>query len=271
MYHPNLTMKRLFADMSFDWDTVLQDTDKFVDSLMSYNILYFDNTEPDVRVIEVANDVEVNMVIQNTFSGEVFQTIVNNNDKETKDQCGYFRVFMENFGGTSTINFKLRTFFDRIGISAMNARCTKAVAMGLHALHMLNSPMLIPNSFCTTTIEPIEMWLGKELDMACLQTCGDKVVNGATLCEIAGMDLPVFLPIEVQQRIIQFCRNPTAQLIVDEIEFQCLRWDMFVTPLFEQREPRIPPSIASLYRAATAQETIENAISYFLVPAANQD
>lgn len=256
--------------MSLDWDAILEDTDAFVNKIMTYNILYFDNNEPDVRVIEIANDVEVDMLIQQTFSSDVFQTIVNNRDEESKSACGFFRVVMENFDGGSTINFKLRAFFDKIGIPAMNARCTKAIVIGLHALHMLNSPMLIPTSFCTTTIEPIEMWVGNELDMACLQTCGDKICDGATLCEIAGMEIPYYLPPEVQFKILQYCCRPDAQLIKDEIDFQCSRWDVYVTPLFEQREPRIPPSIASSFRATTAQQTIESAISYFLVPAASR-
>lgn len=257
--------------MSFDWNTVLQDTDNFVNSLMSYNILVFENDDPDIRVLEINNDVEVDIMIQKTFSDNIFQTIVKNMDEETRSSCGYFRVIMENFGASSTINFKLKTFFNKIGIPDMNARCTRAIVIGLHALHMLNSPMLIPNSFCTTTIEPIDMWLGKELDMACLQTCGDKVINGATLCEIAGMEIPYYVPPEVQFKILQYCCRPDAQLIKDEIDYQCLRWDLYLTPLFNQREPRIPPSIASSFRATTAQLTIENAISYFLVPAVEQD
>jgi hypothetical protein len=54
-----------------------------------------------------------------------------------------------------------------------------------------------------------------------------------------------------------------------EINRICMSWDMWLTPMFVQREPRIPAHIAWQYNASNVQNTAANATSYFLVDAAS--
>lgn len=263
----------LFSDpdreSSFDWELALSDTTNFVDSLMAYNVMLLENNEPDIKIIQIDYDVEISMLIQQQFSNEAFQTIITNNHTNSKAECPYFRVVMKDFGGDSTINFKLRTFFDKIGCGAMNARCSKALVIGLHALHMLNSPINIPHCFSTTSIPDASFWIGGELDMACLEAPGKKIQQGHSLGEIAGMVLPYYLPHEIQMKILSFCRHPFAEMIDAEIDRVCHHWDVALTPMFMQREPRIPPNIASHFHASTVTVTISAATSPYLAPVAS--
>lgn len=248
---------------SIDWDQVT-DVNSFVDSLMTYNILIFNNEDPDIRVIEIEYDVQVDILIQNEIGSDPFQTIICNRDETTKHTCPFFRIIMQNFGSKSTINFKLKTFFDRVGVPDLNSRCTKAIAVGLHALHMLNSPMNIPSCFTTTSIDLIRFGPGIEIEVTCQDPVPTVMRQGTPLCNIYNLLLPTFVPENVQELIISFCRSPVASIIDDEIKRVCYNWDMWLTLMFSQREPRIPPSIAWQYHASTVQNTAANATRYFL-------
>lgn len=255
-------------DWSIDWNQITN-MDSFVDNLMYYNILIFNNEDPDVRVVEIQYDVEVTMLIQEEIGEDPFQTIICNMDEVTKSMCPYFRIIMQNFGSKSTINFKLKTFFDRVGVPDMNARCTKAIVVGLHALHMLNSPMTIPSCFTTTSIDLIRFGPGIEIDVTCQDPVPAVIRKGMSLCGIYNLLLPTYVPENVQALIMSYCRSPTASIIDDEIKRICYNWDMWLTPMFTQREPRIPSSIAWRYHASTVQSTAANATSYFLAEPAS--
>jgi len=252
-----------------DWDAITN-VDAFVDNLMYYSILIFHNNDPDVRVVDIQYDVQVDMLIHEEIGESPFQTIICNMNNDTKDLCPYFRVIMKDFGNHSTINFKLKTFFDRVGVPDMNARCSKAIIVGLHALHMLNSPMTIPSCFTTTTIDVLRFAPGQEIDITCRDTIPEAFgKEGTPLCGIYNLLIPTWLPTNVQDLIMSYCRSPTADIMEKEINRICMSWDMWLTPMFMQREPRIPAHIALQYNASNVQSTAANATSYFLVDVAS--
>lgn len=253
----------------FSFFSRVDHVDTFVSRLTNYNVLVMDNNEPDVQNIEIQHDVELSMLIQSQFGVDPFQSIVTNMDVETKDVCPYFRVVMDGFGGSSTINFKLRAFFQKIGIPAMNARCKRAMVIGLHAMNQLDSPMFIPSWFVTTTIEPLSVWIG-DIDMACLNTFGDKLIKPepTSISKIAGMVIPYYVPEEVQWNILSYCQSPTAAIIEQQIDKICIAWDIVMLKMFQEREPRIPPHIALAYNASTVQQTVIDATRGILAPPA---
>lgn len=254
-----------------DWDAITN-VDSFVDGLMYYSILICHNDDPDIGVVDIKYDVEIDMLIHEEIGDSPFQIIICNMNDDTKDACPYFRVIMKDFGNHSTINFKLKTFFDKVGIPDMNARCSKAMIVGLHALHMLDSPVTIPNCFTTTSIDILRFAPGQEIDITCRDTIPksiDKMIEGTPLCGIYNLLIPTWLPINVQDLIMSYCRSPTADIMDKEINRICMSWDMWLTPMFIQREPRIPAHIAWQYNASNVQNTVANATSYFLVDAAS--
>lgn len=233
--------------------------------LDSYSAIWFENSLPDISVMEMANDAQMCMFVTKEFGKDgCIQTIVNNMDPATKSMCPYFRVFMDSFGKDSPINFKLQSFYHRIGMSSLNARCTKALVVGLAALTNLNEGISVPMAFCTTSIDPIAFQL-EEIDMACLNPVGN---SRTSLCDVAGLCIPYYVPPEVQWRILSFLRSPEAEMICKEIDLVCHRWDVFLSPMFHQREPRIPVPIASFFNVPTVQTTICGAARPFLAPIA---
>lgn len=228
--------------------------------LFSFNVVTFDNNEPDIQVDTIKHDTELALLIQERFGDDPIQTIVNNRDPETKGRCPYFRIVTNEFGPDSAINFKLRAFYNRIGMSSLNSRCGPAMAIGLHALNLLDSPVSVPMAFCTTSIEFISFQMDGGVDLTCLKPCAKNLNPEATnLCGIAGVCLPYYMPEEVQWRILSFAESPTAMEIKGEIKRLRERWDDCLHPMFKQREPRIPAHIARFYDVATVQSAIADA------------
>lgn len=233
--------------------------------LDSYTAIWFENSLPDISIMEMANDAQMCMFVTKEFGKDgCIQTIINNMDPATRTMCPYFRVFMDAFGKNSPINFKLQSFYHRIGMGSLDARCNKALVVGLAALTNLNEGVSVPMAFCTTSIDPIAFHL-EEIDMACLKPCGKAE---SSLCDIAGLCLPIHVPDDVQWRILSFLRSPEAEIIQDQIDDLCHRWDVFLAPMFHQREPRIPVPIASFFNVPTVQSTIYGAVRPFLAPIA---
>jgi len=241
----NNQFSEIFNDDSWDWDKVLDNIEGFVDEITSYNILVMQNSDPDIRVIEIPHYMPVAQVIQEWFPSDSIQTIVNNLDKETKHMVPYFRIVMKDFGGGATINYKLQNFYRKIGLTGFNPRCSMAMVFGLHALHMLESPMDMPSNFCMTTIDPINFGIIQE-----------SRPPAVSVCNIQGMVLPHYLPWECQSLILQYCQSPTAMIVESKIDSICINWDIALHTMFQQREPRIPVNIASAYGASSVQLAI---------------
>jgi hypothetical protein len=238
------------------------------DALFDFNTVWFENAMPDISVVRMRSDTDLaNFVMQEMEEGYI-QTIINNLDPETRAFCPYFRVFMDKFGNDSPINFKLQSFFNRIGMSSLNSRCRRALVVGLHALDNLTSGISVPMAFCTTSIDPIRFYLD-EVDLACLSPCAkDMYPSDFTLSNIAGLSIPYHLPPDLQWKVLSYLRSPEAEIVNEAILGVCVEWDMWMAPMFHQREPRIPVDIASYYAVPTALTTIAGATKPFLVPSA---
>jgi hypothetical protein len=241
------------CDESFDWD-----------GLFDFNVVWFENCLPDISIIRMRSDTDLAVFVARELEEGYVQTIVNNLDPETKAFCPYFRVFMDHFGNEYPINFKLQSFFNRIGMSSLNSRCIKAVVVGLHTLENLSSGISVPMVFCTTTIDPIRFYLD-EVDLACLSPCAQKLYpSDFTLGNIAGLSIPVYLPPELQWKVLSYLKSPEAEMVTKAIEDLCMDWDRHLMPMFHQREPRIPAPIASFYNVPTVRVTVEGATRPFL-------
>lgn len=243
------------------------------DALFTFNVILVANNEPDIQILEFNCDTEVSIYIQENFKTEAIQTIVKNKHEESMAMCPYFRIVMDDYDDESAINFKLHTMFKRMGIQSISPRCSKAMIVGLTALNHLDSPLSVPYCFMTTTVDPSDfISADDEIDVACLKPCAQKLNPDATdLCDIAGMTIPYYLPENVQWHILSYCRHPTSSMITDKIEQLCFCWDVFLYPMFLQREPRIPFLLACYYNASTVQSAVVGATRPFLVPTASRE
>lgn len=240
-------------------------TEDFIDDLYSFNVVIVSNQEPDIQVIELTYDAEVWPLLQQELGPNYIQTIVNNMNTSTNKRCPFFRVCMKDFGDETPINFKLKSFYHKIGMSSLNPRCSKAVIIGLATLTSLDAAINMPSHFCSTIIDSIDLDLRDEFDMSCLNLCAEKLhPPGSTLYDIAGLTMPYHLPREVQHHILQYCSSPTADIIKGQIADIKRVWDEQLFTMFRQREPRIPAHIASTYNAATVQQTAVDATRPFL-------
>lgn len=248
-----------------------EDLERLVNSLFSFTVLYMANDQPDISVLECEHDYQVHLLCQELFGKDKIyqQLIVNNMCPETNGRCPFFRVMMTDFDTSTPINYKLQTFFNRIRMPSLSSRCLKAIVVGLSNLSNIDHALSIPFCFRTTDIEPL--LLSGEIDLACTKVTGVGAhPPGFTLADIAGLSLPVHVPPEVQSCILSYCREPTAQLIVDQMDLLLERWDAILHPMFMQREPRIPVHLASFYNAATVARSIQDATRSFLARPAKQ-
>lgn len=240
------------------------------DNLFNFNVLMLDNDQPDIQVWELQFDTQLHILIQKELGENATQIIVKNMNEESQGMCPYFRIIMKDMGAVAATNFKLQQFLERIRVTGLNAKCSKAMVVGLANLQYLEAAISVPYAFCTTNIDPIDFVLEQpELDLSCLNLCAERLhPPGSTLCDIAGLDLPYYVPDNVQALILSFCSSPTADIIREEAIDLRARWDRFLLPMFLQREPRIPANLALYYNAANVQNTIANATRPFLVPPA---
>jgi len=241
-----------------------------VDDLFNYNVLIMENAQPDIQVREIKHDMELTHLIEHEIGYGAIQAIVSNNDQETKERCPYFRIVATPPSSSIPKNYLFEAFLQRIGQGFMTTpRVVKALVIGLHALNNLESPITVPMAFCTTNIPEFAIDIFGEIDMACLEPIANRACSSESLVDIAGMCLPYHVPYEVQMRILLFCESPTAILVKNKMTNLCDNWDLALVPMFLQREPRIPPDIASRYNVAYVRRTIRDATKHFLVPAAN--
>jgi hypothetical protein len=240
------------------------------EDLFSFTAILICNDEPDIQCMEYFSDTELAMFIQSEFDSDAIQTIVKNNHEDSKALCPYFRIVMEKYSVEAPINFKLHSMFIKMGIQSISPRCVKALVAGLTSFTHLESPINVPYCFMSTNLDPLDFVLEREeLDLVCLKPCAEKLNPESTdLCDIAGMTLPYRLPWEVQVNILRYLRHPVADMVLHKIDSLCLLWDLFLHPMFVQREPRIPFHIASFFNASTVLSTAAGATSPFLAMSA---
>lgn len=268
-------MTDIISEMDLDLDFLEEeasfDVDHFASrpgDLFSFTAILICNDEPDIQTMEYFSDYELAAYIHKEFDDDAIQTIVKNNHEESKSLCPYFRIIMEKYSADAPINFKLHGMFIKMGIQSLSSRCVKAMLVGLTTFSDLQSPINVPYCFMSANIDPLDFIFEDipELDMACLKTCDETTNAGANdLCDIAGMPMPYLLPWECQFKILSYLRNPLAEMVTNKIDQLCFMWDVFLYPMFQQREPRIPFHIASFYNATTVLSTAEAATRPFLV------
>lgn len=242
------------------------DFDMNVDELFNFNVLLMENAQPDIQVREMKHDMQLVQLIDTEIGYGAVQSIVQNNDLETKDQCPYFRIVATPPSSHLPKNFLFEAFLEKIGQGFMSTpRVVKVLVIGLHALNNLESPITVPLAFCTTSVPDFAINVLGPIDMACLEPIGGRATSSESLKSIAGMSLPYHVPVEVQARILLFCQEPTAAIIKDAMNDICAQWDHALVPMFLQREPRIPAFIALRINAAYVEGTINAATKPFLV------
>lgn len=254
----------LSMEGSFDWDAPIE-------SIFGITVLVMDRTAPDVSVRMLDSDDGVAAEIEKEFGAdEYLQLVVINHDEETKFFCPYFRIIMDSFMAqtTSPINFYLKAFYENIGMSTLNACVGKAMVVGLCDLTRMERTTSVPIQFAISKVQDIGLPI--DMDSTCLKPCGKGLhkQNDLTLCDIAGLYIPYHIPLEAQWTILSYLRSPVAELIDDKIGELCLSWDIFLWPMFVQREPRIPCQLASLYGVASVQSMIRGATRSFLASTA---
>lgn len=235
------------------------DYDISMDKLASIRTLVMDRDEVDIAIVEAMNNAEVADLIEGEFPGmEYLQLVVINHDVESREFCPYFRIIMDSFRADNKVNRHLRLFYDRIGMSTLNACCRKAIVVGMFDVFDIHASTSVPSAFSLGSFHNQDLGLTGELDGSCL---GKSVTE---LYDVPGMNIPYHLPWEVQWRILSFLRHPVADIVkVTMDEVRC-SWDTFLYPMFQQREPRIPTYIAYLYDVPTVLTTIAGATKSFL-------
>lgn len=237
-----------------------------VETLFNFNILIFENDQPDVRVVELHYDTELALFINNEIGPDAVQTIMSNQDQLTKARAPYFRIVASPPNEKYAKNFKFETFLNKIGQGQMiTPRTPKVIVIGLHALNALDSAISIPLAFCTTTLDEFAIDSLGTVDMSCIQPIGGAKTT-EDLVKISGMTMPCHLPDNVQWLILSYCESPTAAMIKDAMQAVCDKWDCALLPMFMQREPRIPPHIAFAHNVACVTSTIRLATRPFLAP-----
>lgn len=246
------------VDMDFDFKGAMEDIEMFVSNLSDFNVIIMRNDLPDISVVDCKYNSDLYRILQEELGDVYIQTIVNNLNPETRYGCPYFRICTTSLSDEHATNFKLQKFYKSIGLGAMNSRCASAVVVGMASMSIEDSPIAIPSCFCSTKIFLLDLFKEPELDIACLTPCARHLhPENSTLCDIAGITLPYYLPREVQDNILSYCSSPTADLIRREILRLCQQWDDGLFVMFLQREPRIPAPIAYLFDAQDVQRTVK--------------
>lgn len=260
----------LVHDDEFEFQEMLSDIDNFVNGLTDFDAVIMSNDNPDIQVVEMRYDCELVQLLQEELGMNFVQTIVQNNHSESRQQCPYFRICTTQCSDNLPINFKLQKFYSGIGHGiTFSPKCRKAVVVGLAVNTAFDSPVRMPSSFTSTRVGELDLTQEPELDLPCLKACAQSLYpESTTLCDIAGVELPYFVPWECQCLILSFCSSPTCDLIQSEMYRLSLFWHDTFLPMFYQREPRIPVPIASYYGASTVQACARDATRSTLAPRA---
>lgn len=238
------------------------DFDMSIEELCRIQVLLMDRDQPDVSLRYVGGDDDASVEISKEFGhAEYLQLVMLNNDPETRDMCPYFRVVMDTFKASEPVNLHLKRFYERIGMSTLSANCKKAMVLGMYDIGNIGRVISVPTDLTSGYIDLQDRGLlVEEMDSDCLQPL--KTV----LYGVEGVCLPYHVPIEAQWKILSFLRNPLAQLVLDQMDELCRAWDVFLYPMFQQREPRIPAHVAYTYSAPTVLTTVGGATKSFLAP-----
>lgn len=240
---------------SFSFDMVIEELSKIA-------VLVMDRDQPDVSVRTIGSEMDADEEIGKEFGhAEYLQLVMINHDPETRLMCPYFRVIMDTFKATEKVNPHLKRFYERIGMSTLSANCRKAMVLGMYDVANIGRVISVPVglTFGYMSVEDLGL-VGDKIDSECLRPL--KTV----LYGVEGVCIPYHIPLEAQWNILSYLRHPVADIVVAKIEELCHRWDVFLYPMFQQREPRIPAHVAYIYNVPTVLSTVAGATKSFLVP-----
>ena len=239
------------------------DMDLEVSQLFDFDIVAFSNDDPDIRVVTIRNDLELEAFVLDYIGANPMQTICYNRDPETTSMCPYVRILTSEIETDMASNFKLQSFLSRLKVSCIVPNCKRAVAIGLTSPSNPTSfPLTMPTHFYQTSVPVLELGINGVLDVACLTPLG--AFSGQRLCDIPGVVLPVYLPPHVQSLILSFCREPTAEVIASGINQLWRRFDRAVYPLFVQTASLLVVTGPSFFNAFSVPSVILAATSPFL-------
>lgn len=235
----------------------------------AFDIITFENVEPDVRVITMTNESDLERFIISYLGLNAISLIVANLDPVTRPFCPYLRILTSEVSPDVPENHKLQTFLSKIRSTSLFPRCRRALAVGLATCVGSGGHCLpMPTAFYITSVPVIELGINGEIDMSCLVPIAP--FQGHELKDIPGLRLPYHIPESCQDLILQYLRAPTAQLIVEAMDDICADFDRVVFPMFRQAWCRIPPSLAFYFSVPTVRSTIFAATRPYLVPVASE-
>jgi len=235
------------------------------EDLFAFDVLYFENIQPDVQVHSFTLDSDLERFAAERVGADAVSTIVTNLDPCTRGMCPYVRIMTSAVSPEVPINHKLQTFLVRIGATSLFPRCFRAVAVGLSCSTGSGAGSVcvpMPTYFYITSVPVLELGVNGSIDMDCLTPIGS--YQGHQLKDIPGIVLPCHLPDQVQDRILSFMREPTADIIVKAMDDLCANFDRAVYPIFRQAYARVPPSLACFYNAPTVRSVIRSATRFCL-------
>ena len=192
-----------------------------VESLTSFNILIFSNLDPDVRSMVLKDTSDLQKCISFIFpnSKNVSQMILPNPDQN--GMCTHFMVMADQFHIKSPTNFRLETFLKGVGLHSVQARCLRALVVGMCG-GIGDNYVTIPDSYLflhPRTYDPLS-----PIDVYCSD------IN--QICGIQGTFLPYQLPDELQWNILKYMRHPCAEIISSEMKRINDYWDLHFNSLF---------------------------------------
>ncbi len=238
-----------------------------MDSLFSFSGVFFNNTNPDCMLIEFGDDNQYYEYVKTMAAGRPITTMVVANRLEgTIDRCPYFKICLAD-DGHNNVNLKLQSFLEKIGSPGMNCQFSDAVVIGLYDCFGGGIHLSIPSCLYIRAPDRFDACIDNEIDMACLQPCGINMGQNS-LAEIAGISMPLHLPIDVQYKILSYCRSPTAQLIHDELDRLNCHWDVALDALYYQRVWSVSPIFNYLEPVPTVREVMRGVTRPFLAPGA---
>lgn len=189
------------------------DLEMDVDQLFSCTIAYFANEELDARILTMDSEAALLRILEELMgqdSSRVVEVVIDNPVQETKIGCPKFCFYMHDYHDAMPMNYRLENFMRSVGIRGLHARCTKALVVGVTKEWSGRRFVSIPEQHLETNIEKALLF-GR--DVVEREIVGD---DHETLLEIQGMFLPVYLPQEIQWRILRYCRSPCAEIMHQE-------------------------------------------------------
>lgn len=201
----------------------------FVERLFRVRLIACNNDDPDISIFEVEGDDGVEKCISRYFqdASTITQLIVPNGKTYASDYnlVTHFRIVCSEYHSKSPTNYKLEMFLRASGITGVSPRCKAAMIIGLMGSSGGNH-VNVPTQYETLSLYDLSMY--SPIDVY----SSDVKPTLNNLCDVSGMAVPYYVPINCQWHILKYCRHPCAQLIHDEMMWINLYWDQHFGSIF---------------------------------------